>query len=153
MKPISHCLYCVLLFSLLSFSTTAAEPLKTSRIKLIGHTGESLSLHVWVANTHEARRMGMMHRSSWGEMDGMWFDFLESRYVSMWMKDTPLAMDMLFVDAACVIVQIFENTIPFSTHGYPSSDPIRFVLEVPDGFVRQHAIETGDRFTCVSASS
>lgn len=74
----------------------------------------------------------------------MLFVFPDSAVRSFWMKNTPLALDLIFIDESRV-VGIIENAVPFSLVSRSVGVPSRYVLEVHAGFARRHGIETGDR--------
>jgi uncharacterized protein len=75
----------------------------------------------------------------------MLFDFETPQRVTMWMKNTPLSLDMLFIDARGVIVRIAARTRPFSTEIIDSGQPVLAVLEVNAGITRKVGIAIGDR--------
>lgn len=86
-----------------------------------------------------------MHRRHLADNAGMLFDYHESVSVQMWMKDTPIALDMLFIDATGQVVHIVENTRPHSLEIIESTRPVRAVLEVNAGTVAQYDVRVGDR--------
>src|SRR5438045_3271901 len=69
---------------------------------------------VEVAKTPEQQAKGLMRRHQLLAHFGMLFLFPDMRDRQMWMKDTPLALDMLFIDSRGRIVYIAENTVPYS---------------------------------------
>jgi hypothetical protein len=76
---------------------------------------------------------------------GMLFDFETPQPVVMWMRNTPLPLDMLFIDADGRIAGVAADTTPFSEAMIPSPRPVRFVLEVNAGTARRLGIAAGDR--------
>ncbi|GBD42408.1 hypothetical protein HRbin39_01799 [bacterium HR39] len=102
-------------------------------------------LELELAATPEARMRGLMHRERVAEGTGMLFDFGSERRVSMWMKDTPASLDMLFLDAELRVVHIVERTEPFSLAAITAPVPVRWVLEVPAGTVARSGARVGDR--------
>ncbi len=75
---------------------------------------------------------------------GMLFDFKMTDQVIMWMKNTYIPLDMLFITKAGQIINIARNTKPHSTDFIPSAGPVRAVLELPAGTARKLAIRAGD---------
>jgi uncharacterized membrane protein (UPF0127 family) len=75
----------------------------------------------------------------------MLFDFGRDQEVRMWMKDTPISLDMIFVASNGRIERIQRKTEPSSLHIIPSNGPIRMVIEVKAGTVDKFAISVGDR--------
>jgi uncharacterized membrane protein (UPF0127 family) len=75
----------------------------------------------------------------------MLFDYQESRPVAMWMKNTHIPLDMLFIDAAGRVARVARDTEPFSLTPIPSGQPVRAVLELNAGTARRLGIRPGDR--------
>jgi uncharacterized protein len=100
---------------------------------------------VELANTDETRARGLMHRKELPEGRGMLFDFRRDQEVSMWMQNTFIPLDMIFIRADGRIHRIAENTEPHSTRLISSGGPVRGVLEVIAGTVRKFGIAPGDR--------
>lgn len=99
---------------------------------------------VEVADEPRERARGLMHRRSLADDKGMLFDFQEAGRISMWMKNTPLSLDMLFIRADGTVASIAANTEPFSLETIQAGEPVRFVLEVPGGTARRLGISRGD---------
>ena len=76
---------------------------------------------------------------------GMLFDFKEVEPVAMWMKDTYLPLDMLFIARDGRIVHIAERTVPFSLATISSGEPVLAVLELNSGTASRLKIKPGDR--------
>lgn len=100
---------------------------------------------VELANTDETRARGLMDRKELPEGRGMLFDFGRDQEVTMWMKNTFISLDMIFIRADGRIARIAENTEPHSTRLIPSGGPVRAVLEVIGGTARKLGIGPGDR--------
>jgi uncharacterized membrane protein (UPF0127 family) len=100
---------------------------------------------VEVADAPAERARGLMFRRTLGSDEGMLFAYREARPVSMWMKNTYLSLDMLFIGADGRIVHIVERTTPLSTVPISSTAPVRAVLELPAGTVAASGIRRGDR--------
>ncbi len=100
---------------------------------------------VEVATTEEEKRTGLMYRKELPEGRGMLFDFSPEQEVSMWMKNTFVSLDMIFIRADGRILRIAENTEPQSTKIIPSRGLARGVLEVVAGTARKYGIAPGDR--------
>lgn len=100
---------------------------------------------VEVMRTPEERAKGLMFRRELPEGRGMLFDFSPEQHVSMWMKNTFISLDMIFIRADGRILRIAENTTPESEAIIPAGGPVRGVLEVIAGTVRKYGIAPGDR--------
>lgn len=100
---------------------------------------------VELATTDEERERGLMFRKELPDGHGMLFDFETDRNVAMWMKNTLIPLDMIFIRGNGRIANIAENTEPMSTRIIPSRGPVRAVLEVAGGTAKRLGIEVGDR--------
>ena len=88
---------------------------------------------------------GLMNRSSVPDGTGMLFDFGYDHPIAMWMKNTPIPLDMLFVASDGKILRIAQRTIPMSLETIPSPGPVRAVLEVAGGACEKQNIHEGDQ--------
>ncbi|WP_027555223.1 DUF192 domain-containing protein [Bradyrhizobium sp. Cp5.3] len=100
---------------------------------------------VEMATTEEEKQTGLMYRKELADGKGMLFDFNPEQEVSMWMKNTYISLDMIFIRADGRILRIAENTEPFSTKIISSQGLARAVLEVPAGTAQKYGIRPGDR--------
>jgi uncharacterized membrane protein (UPF0127 family) len=100
---------------------------------------------VEVATTEEEKQTGLMYRKELADGKGMLFDFNPEQEVSMWMKNTYVSLDMIFIRADGRILRIAENTEPLSTKIISSKGPARAVLEVVAGTAQKYGIRPGDR--------
>lgn len=131
---------------LLPFSAEliAAETLPVSQLLVVTDRGRFPFL-VEVAATPAARQQGLMHRQDLGDYAGMLFDFQRPEPVSMWMKDTPISLDMIFIDGHGVVSGVAANTVPYSLDIIPAPQPVRAVLEVRGGTAERLGIHAGSR--------
>ncbi|MGO4510914.1 DUF192 domain-containing protein [Bradyrhizobium sp. MOS001] len=100
---------------------------------------------VEMATTEEEKQTGLMYRKELADGKGMLFDFKPEQEVSMWMKNTYVSLDMIFIRADGRILRIVENTEPLSTKIISSQGPARAVLEVVAGTAQKYGIRPGDR--------
>lgn len=107
-----------------------------------GQTAHIFQLEV--ADNDETRKRGLMYRQSLPANGGMLFDFEQSRVISMWMKNTYIPLDMLFVRADGGITHIAEWTEPHSLKTISSREPVTFVIEVAGGSAARLGIAPGD---------
>ncbi len=103
------------------------------------------NLFVQFATTVDQRQLGLMYRKSLDPYQGMIFDFKEPQHIQMWMKNTFLSLDMLFIDEEGRIVEIVEHTVPYSQDIITSNWPVRYVLELQGGMSKALRIKSGDR--------
>jgi uncharacterized membrane protein (UPF0127 family) len=100
---------------------------------------------VEMATTEEEKTQGLMHRKELADGKGMLFDFSPEQQISMWMKNTYISLDMIFIRADGRILRIAENTEPHSTKIISSGGLARGVLEVIAGTAQKYGIQPGDR--------
>lgn len=127
--------------------TTETIPFTTEgRLAFIQDGDSTVTIDIEIAETDSARERGMMQREGFpDDRSGMLFPFDKEQPQSFWMSNTPVALDIIFVDADSQIVSIAKYTTPFSSENYRSGEPAQFVVEVPAGFVDSHGILEGDR--------
>lgn len=100
---------------------------------------------VELANTPESRARGLMYRRSMPDDHGMLFDFGRVDMVSMWMRNTYIPLDMLFVRADGSIARIARDTEPLSERPISSGEPVLSVFEINAGISDRLGIAAGDR--------
>lgn len=123
---------------------TAARAMEVQPIE-IATTKGVVVLEVEVAQTDAERTTGLMYRKSLPEQHGMLFDFKTDQPVYMWMKNTYIPLDMLFIRSNGTIARIAANTTPFSTATISSGEPVRAVVEIAGGEAARLGIKPGDR--------
>jgi len=100
-----------------------------------------------IMRTETEREQGLMFRPYLPELRGMLFDFGEERPVQMWMKDTLIPLDMIFIRANGTIARVIANAEPYSTRVLPSGEPVLAVLEINAGLASKYKIEAGAHVT------
>ena len=88
---------------------------------------------IYLAVDSQQRSRGLMFVRDMPQTTGMLFVYDRSDYVSMWMKNTYIALDMLFVRADGTVSSIAHNTEPQSLRSVVSTQPVKFVLELNAG--------------------
>lgn len=101
-------------------------------------------LHVEVADTDANRAQGLMRRQSLALNSGMLFVFDEVHAPCFWMKNTPLPLSIAFITEQGVISNI-EDMAPFNTASTCPILPIKFALEMEQGWFTKHQIKPGDQ--------
>lgn len=132
---------CGLFLLIMSGAVPGAEQ-HTLRI----HTSAStyVDFNVELADTDEKRRRGLMFRERLPRMSGMLFDYGTPRRVAIWMKNTNISLDILFIDADGRIVNIHERALPGSLDHMLSNGRVLAVLELNAGTVDEFSISVGD---------
>ena len=100
---------------------------------------------VEMATTEEEKATGLLYRKELPDGKGMLFDFSPEQQVSMWMKNTYISLDMIFIRADGRILRIAESTEPLSTKIVSSGGLAKGVLEVIAGTAQKYGIQPGDR--------
>jgi uncharacterized membrane protein (UPF0127 family) len=128
---------------LASFPRTALE---------ITHHGSDRNVHryafqVWVADTPERAEQGLMFVSDLPETMGMVFPVEPPRIENMWMKNTYIELDMLFVDEHGRVTKIIQRAAPLSLQTLSSDSKVAAVLELKGGQAAKLGLQTGDTVT------
>lgn len=113
--------------------------LRNERVLLNGAT-----LTLEHARTPGDIRNGLMHRDELPPDHGMLFSFSRPSDHSFWMKNTRVALDMVFFDADRRVVGTVENAVPFSETPRRVGAPSCYVLEANAGFVALNGVRKGD---------
>ena len=104
-----------------------------------------ISLDIEIASTDYEVQTGLMYRKDMGDRQGMLFVFEDEAPHSFYMKNTLIALDILFIDSEFKIVNIHRNAQPLNEAGIPSGGPVQYVLEVKAGMSDRWGLEEGDR--------
>ncbi|MSO77945.1 MAG: DUF192 domain-containing protein [Alphaproteobacteria bacterium] len=118
--------------------------LPQSTLAIESATG-SHSFDVEVAVSEAEKSCGLMLRQRLGRDEGMLFDYGAPQAIAMWMENTVIPLDMLFLGTDGRIVHIAERTVPFSRATVGPPGPARAVLEVLAGTARRLGLRPGDR--------
>ena len=100
-------------------------------------------IDVWVADTDERRMRGLMFVDTMADDAGMLFIYPQPQPISMWMKNTHLSLDMLFVTANGRVHRVVENTKPMSTDSISSGGIVVAVIELKAGSAARMKIRAG----------
>jgi uncharacterized membrane protein (UPF0127 family) len=106
--------------------------------------GKVINFKIWIADTPGREEQGMMFVHEMDEHTGMLFMFPENRRVSMWMKNTYISLDLLFLDAHGKIDYIAASAAPKSEAIIGSPTPEYAVLELKGGASERFGIKVGD---------
>lgn len=131
------------MLGLIIFSTPAACRAQP-KVFIQTEEGHAVSFQVEIAATPEKRELGLQYRRELPATRGMLFIFPVERDNSFWMKNTPIPLDMIFINRGLKIVGIVENAVPFSLEGRSVGAPSRYVLEIRGGLSRRHGFKVGN---------
>jgi len=105
---------------------------------------EPLRFSVEVARTPQQKGLGLMFRRELPALRGMLFPYDKDQEITMWMKNTFIPLDMVFIKSNGEVIRIEEMTEPFSERVISSGGPAKGVLEVAGGEARRLGIARGD---------
>lgn len=124
---------------------TGPQPeLPKEKLVIVGQDGKDHTFNVEMATTPEQQMVGEMFRTSIPEDGGMLFDWRRSEPSQMWMRNTLVSLDMVFINSDGTIHSIAENTTPRSLAVIDSRGPVRSTLEVNAGTTAKLNIRVGD---------
>lgn len=115
----------------------------TAPLEIVTSTGTHV-FTVEVAETPQQRERGLMYRTEMAPDAGMIFDYHRDLQISMWMKNTVLPLDMLFITADGSVFDVVKGAVPYSLEIIASGGPVRAVLELNAGTVDRLSIRRGD---------
>ena len=128
-----------------SAMAAAAVSFPTAHLDIVDGSGASHGFSVEVATSHDQLAQGLMFRRTLAPDAGMLFDFGQPQNVTMWMKNTLIPLDMVFIAADGAILGIAERTVPQSLAVIASPGPVRAVLELNGGTADRLGLHAGDR--------
>ena len=113
---------------------------------------DGFAITLELASTPEERRQGLMFRPSMAADRGMLFVFDHEGLPGIWMKNTLISLDLLYLNSRGEIVDIIENAEPCKVEDCPTYQPTKpavAVLELAAGVVEAHGLKAGDSLTFV----
>jgi hypothetical protein len=133
-------------------AATAAEPSGYLRDFRRGHAildtaRGCVLLDVFFAETGQQRRQGLMYIRQLGEFEAMIFASDPPAPEAMWMQNTYIPLDMIFIRTGGTVAGVAENARPLSEDLIRSPGPVAAVIEVNAGFSARYRVRAGDRFT------
>jgi uncharacterized protein len=103
------------------------------------------TFRVWVADTPQRAEQGLMFVNDLPESEGMVFPLEPPRVENMWMKNTYIELDMLFIAAGGRVIKVIEKAHPLSLETITSGTPVAAVLELKGGAVAHLGLRVGDQ--------
>ena len=148
-----HELAAAFLCALLLWSAATAAPssdeqqldkaFSRSTLKIATTDAQLHKIDVWIADNDARRMRGLMYVEHMADDAGMLFIYPQPQPISMWMKNTHLSLDMLFVSANGRVDSIAENTKPMSTETISSKSNVLAVIELKAGTAARLKIRPG----------
>lgn len=131
---------------LLEFVTPAYAKMRRDKLTIEPAAGgQGHAFDVEVASSEQEKRLGLMYRTSIGESEGMLFPYGVEREISMWMHNTYISLDMVFIRANGTIARIEERAEPLSDRVISSRAAVAAVLELQAGTAARLGIKPGDK--------
>lgn len=127
--------------------STAPEPLSAfpqSLLAIKSSAGKVINFKIWTADTRQREEQGLMFIHELDEHAGMLFMFPENKRVTMWMKNTYISLDLLFLNAQGKIDYIAASATPLSPAIIGPPTPEYAVLELKGGACERLGIKVGD---------
>ena len=146
------------LFLLLLFACKESNSIKVAEksiefnkegLLMISQSGKEKtnSFDIEIADNPYERQTGLMYRNTLEVNQGMLFAFEQEAVLNFYMKNTPLGLDLIFLNKELEIVHIHKNAIPNDPTGISSVKPAQYVFEIQAGLSDQYEIQEGDQIT------
>jgi uncharacterized membrane protein (UPF0127 family) len=123
---------------------TADARMRKDTLTLVTKKGERV-ITIEVAESEQQKALGLMYRTSLADDAGMLFPYDRPQELTMWMKNTYIPLDMVFIRADGIVHRIEARTEPFSERTISSNGPVTAVLELAGGAAARIGLEPGDR--------
>lgn len=136
-------LFLSVFFLACGFCSCGQKKLKTTDIVITKADGTTVMVNAEIARTSAQREYGFMNRKKIPDGTGMIFVFEADQVLAFWMKNTPTALSIAYIDSKGRIRDIFDMQ-PFSLSTVESSCSVRYALEVPQGWFKKNGIRVGD---------
>ncbi len=138
------------LFAMLPAASSGAwaqeKPVKAALDKIQVETSAGqVEWTLELASNNASRSRGLMFREQLAPLNGMLFRFVNEEPVAMWMKNTLIPLDMVFLNSAGKITHIHQGAVPHSLENISSNGPAKYVLEVNAGEVESYGLEVGQQ--------
>ena len=149
----------MLIFAVICFSSVEAE--NSTPEQLVGwkqelieiektlpltqSMSERIFINAYIADTAAKRIQGLMHVQDLPKNAGMLFVFRPPRVVSIWMKNTYISLDLLFIDKNQTIIKIHNDAKPLNLESISSKLKVKWVLEINGGLTEELNINPGDK--------
>ncbi len=126
---------------------TVSAKMKTDRLVVEAAKGATPphSIAIEIAETEEEKALGLMFRTQLGDDQGMLFAYGENHEMTMWMRNTYISLDMVFINADGIIHRIEQRAEPLSDRVITSEGAVAAVLELAGGATQRLGIKPGDR--------
>jgi uncharacterized protein len=138
--------FLVFLMAITVLSAMADAKFRRESLTLLTSAGER-KIDIEVAETMEEKSLGLMFRTALPDTQGMLFPYTPAQEISMWMKNTFIPLDMVFIKADGTVHRIEVRTEPMSEKIITSQGEVTAVLELAGGAAARLGLQAGDRVT------
>lgn len=135
-----------------ALSASAAAPaafaearIRTGALSIDKAAGGSISVRIEIAESEQEKAKGLMFRTKMADGEGMLFLYGKPFEITMWMRNTYITLDMVFIRPDGVIHRIEQKAEPLSDRVIASQGAVSAVLEMPGGAAERLGIKAGDR--------
>ena len=115
------------------------------KIGLVEITNRSLLIEVEIADNYFLRKKGLMFRKKLEEKKGMLFLFSSESNHSIWMKNTYISLDIIFINKEKYIASLIKDVPPNNEKIYSSKEKVKYILEINAGMIDNYNLKIGDR--------
>ena len=144
-RAVLFCLFVAALAMMIS-ATSAQTEMKMRRDTLTLHTESGAHrIDIEVAESDREKAFGLMFRRSMGDNEGMLFPYPTQQEITMWMRNTFISLDMIFIRGDGIVHRIATDTEPHSERVIASEGNVTGVLEMKAGSARRLGLKPGDR--------
>lgn len=132
--------------ALFDFATPAQAKMRVDTLTIEpAGGGATQTFNIELASSEQEKSVGLMFRTKLADGEGMLFPYDKSQVLTMWMHNTYIALDMVFIRPDGVIHRIEASAEPLSDRVISSGEPVAAVLELAGGAASRLGINAGDR--------
>lgn len=128
----------------LSATTDGRAEMRRESLKIVTASGDH-TFQIEIAETMDEKARGLMFRRSLADDAGMLFPYAPAQEITMWMKNTYVSLDMVFIRGDGIVHRIETATEPFSERVIPSNGDVTAVLEIRAGIANRIGLKAGDK--------
>jgi uncharacterized protein len=132
--------------ALFGFASSALAKMRVDKLTIEpAGGGTPLTFNIELASNDQEKAVGLMFRTKLADSEGMLFPYDKVQVLTMWMHNTYIALDMVFIRPDGLIHRIEASAEPLSDRVISSGEPVAAVLELPGGAAKRLGINAGDR--------
>ncbi len=133
------------MMSFVTLAPAATAGMRTGQLQIEKSAGGAVPIKIEIAESDQEKATGLMFRTKLADGEGMLFNYGRSFEITMWMRNTYIPLDMVFIRPDGVIHRIEVKTEPLSDRVIASQGDVSAVLEIPGGSAERLGIKPGDR--------